>query len=130
MLPSAAMSGDNERSPRAAAIENAANDVLRGEESQEPCPECGAILEVKVIRPDVIVRCPNGHIDAHRRLAADPGWSMRLGFLLAAAIILGLGLVRRFYFEGRPDPHAISWEANPAYTPPTSATPTIPDRRR
>ncbi len=112
------------------SVMNAINDVLRGDESQEPCPQCGVPLEVKVVRPDVIVRCPNGHIDAHRRIAADPGWGMRLGFLIAAAIILSLGLVRRFYFSGRPDSHAISWEANPAYTPPASPVPTIPDRRR
>jgi hypothetical protein len=115
-----------EKSVRLAAIERAANDHVAGLEAVEPCPQCGAVLEVKVIRPDVLVRCPNGCIDAHRRLVSDPGWSMRLGFLLAAAIILGLGLVRRFYFEGRPDPHAAHYETEtspPPGSPSASASP-------
>ena len=94
------------RTAKARAVEDAINDAVGGDEVTTACPECGAVLEVKVLRPDVLVRCPNGHLDAHRRLIADPGWAMRLGFLIAAAIILGLGLVRRFYFEGLPDPHA------------------------
>lgn len=118
------------RSPRAIAVENAANDFLRGDDVVEPCPECGAILEVKVIRPDVLVRCPNGHIDAHRRLAADPGGLMRWGFFLAAALILGLGLVRKFYFEGRPDPHAIEYFQNDRPWVTGIPTPAVPDRRQ
>jgi hypothetical protein len=93
------------RTAKSLAVERAANDSLRGDEVSEPCPECGAILEVKVFRPDVLVRCPNGHIDAHRSIQADPGGAMRWGFFLAAAIIIGLGLLRRFYFAGLPDPH-------------------------
>lgn len=105
------------RSARSIAIERAANDVLRGDEVQEPCPECGAMLEVTVIRPDVLIRCPNGHVDAHRSIRADPGWGMRMGFLIAAAIIIGLGMVHRFYFKDRPDPHAPIYETNPYYQP-------------
>ncbi len=97
-------------SPKAVAVERAANDFVRGDDVSEPCPECGAILEVKVIRPDVLVRCPNGHIDAHRSLRSDPGGAMRWGFFLAVAIILGLGLLRRYYFEGLPDPHPTRYE--------------------
>ena len=94
-------------SARTLAIERAAHDFLSGDEVVEPCPECGAILDVKVIRPDVLVRCPNGHIDAHRSLRSDPGGAMRWGFFIAVAIIIGLGLLRRFYFDrpGMIDPH-------------------------
>lgn len=101
---------DTPRSARSVAIERAANDFVRGDEVVEPCPDCGAILEVKVIRPDVLVRCPNGHIDAHRSLRSDPGGAMRWGFLIAAALIIGLGLLRRFYFAGLPDPHPTRYE--------------------
>ena len=117
------------RSAKSIAVENAANDFIRGDEVQERCPECRAILEVKVIRPDVIVRCPNGHIDAHRSIKADPGWAMRLGFIIAIAIILGLGLVRKLYFEGRPDPQATQYFDNPNHDPAANPTPTIRDRR-
>ena len=111
------------KSARAKAVEAAANEFLSGAEVTEPCPDCGAPLEVVVIRPDVLVRCPNGHVDAHRRIVSDPGWSMRLGFLVAAAIILGLGLVRRYYFEGRPDPHATSYDDSVGVPPVPSVTP-------
>lgn len=117
------------RSAKSIAVENAANDFIRGDDVQERCPECQAILEVKVIRPDVIVRCPNGHIDAHRSIKADPGWAMRLGFIIAIAIILGLGLVRKFYFEGRPDPQKTQYFDNPNYDPSANPAPTIRDRR-
>lgn len=116
------------RSPKQLAVENAANDFLRGDEVVEPCPECGAILQVTVIRPDVLVRCPNGHVDAHRNLRADPGGAMRWGFLIAAAIIVVLALIRRFYFAGLPDPHAVQYFDNDR--PHTSIpTPAVPDRR-
>lgn len=124
------MSPDDERpvSEKARAIERAANDVLRGDECEEPCPECGAILDVKVIRPDVLVRCPNGHIDAHRTLESDPGWGMRAGFFIAAGIIIILGLLRRFYFAGLPDPHPIRYEDVPP-PPPAAMAPAQPGTR-
>lgn len=117
------------RSKKQIAVENAANDFLRGDEVVEPCPECGAILEVQVFRPDVLVKCPNGHIDAHRRLAADPGGLMRWGFLLAAAIIIGLALLRRFYFADLPDPHATQYFENDRPWITELPTPAVPDRR-
>lgn len=117
------------QSKKAIAVENAANDYIRGDDVQERCPECEAILEVKVIRPDVIVRCPNGHIDAHRSIKADPGWAMRLGFIIAVAIILGLGMVRKIFFEGGNDPHKTQYIDNPYYQPGPNPTPTIRDRR-
>ena len=120
---------DRPRSKRAIAVENAANDFLSGEEVQEPCPECGEILDVKVIRPDVLVRCPNGHIDAHRSLRADPGGLMRWGFFLAAALILVLALLRRFYFAGLPDPHAVEYFENDRPWVTEIPTPAVPDRR-
>jgi len=112
----------------AVAVDRAANDVLRGDECEEPCPECGAILEVKVIRPDILVRCPNGHVDAHRSMQADPGWSMRLGFFIAAALIIGLGLLRRFYFAGLPDPHPTRYEDVPP-PPPAAVSTAAPGAR-
>ena len=54
---------------------------------------------------------------------------MRLGFIIAIAIILGLGLVRKFYFEGRPDPQQTQYFDNPNYEPGANPTPTIRDRR-
>lgn len=120
------MRPDEDPKPRSAmsiAVDRAANDVLRGDECEEACPECGAILEVKVIRPDILVRCPNGHVDAHRSMQADPGWAMRLGFGIAAALIIGLGLLRRFYFAGLPDPHPIRYDDVPP--PPPAAVSTV-----
>lgn len=116
------------RSPKQIAVENAANDFLRGDEVMEKCPECGELLQVTVIRPDVLVRCPAGHIDAHRSLRSDPGGAMRWGFAIAAAIIVGLALLRRFYFADLPDPHAVEYFDNdrPHLELPT---PAVPDRR-
>jgi hypothetical protein len=117
------------RSAKHIAVENAANDFLRGDDVVEPCPECGEILEVKVIRPDVLVRCKNGHIDAHRRIAADPGGAMRWGFLIAAGIIVVLALLRRFYFAGIEDPHATQYFDNDRPWVTNIPTPAVPDRR-
>jgi hypothetical protein len=103
----------------AIAIERAVNDAVTGEDVVEPCPACGSTLEVTVIRPDVLIRCPNGHVDAHRSLRSDPGGAMRWGFLIAAMLIIGLGLVRRFYFDGRPDPHRTQYIDN-AFAQPTA----------
>lgn len=118
------------RSPKQIAVENAANDYLRGDDVVEPCPECGEILQVTVIRPDVLVRCPAGHIDAHRRLAADPGGAMRWGFLIAAGIIVVLALLRRFYFAGMEDPHAPTYFDNDRPWVTEIPTPAVPDRRQ
>ena len=121
------MSPEADRPPSAKsiAIERAANDFVRGDEVSEPCPECGTILEVKVIRPDVLVRCPNGHVDAHRSLRSDPGGAMRWGFFIAAAIIIGLGLLRRYYFDqpGMIDPHPTVYQDLIPAIAPTPASP-------
>ncbi len=117
------MEPDPKSLARIRAVENAAHEFLAGSEVTEPCPECGARLAVEVARPDVFVRCPAGHVDARRSLRSDPGGRMRWGFFLAAAIILGLAVARRFFLDGLPDPHAPHYFDNPAYaTPPSAGT--------
>lgn len=82
------------------ALETAINEFLGGDPVTATCPQCRETILAAQVKNEVLVACPNACIGDQRKLRADPGGPTRLLWALAAAVILGLALIRTCYFGG------------------------------